>query len=88
MPDPSIAIVLHEALYITARLAAPPLLASLATGLIISVLQSVTQINEPSLIFLPKVVAVAGAVMMLGGYAVTLLTEFSHNIFSAMVHVG
>lgn len=66
MSDPSIAIVLHEALYITARLAAPPLLASLATGLIISVLQSITQINEPSLIFLPKVVAVAGAVMMLG----------------------
>ncbi|MBW4035801.1 MULTISPECIES: flagellar biosynthetic protein FliQ [Acidiphilium] len=88
MSDPSIAIVLHEALYITARLAAPPLLASLATGLIISVLQSITQINEPSLIFLPKVVAVAGAVMMLGGYSVTILTEFSHNIFSAMVHVG
>ncbi|MCW8305983.1 flagellar biosynthetic protein FliQ [Acidiphilium sp. PA] len=88
MPDPSIAIVLHEALYITARLAAPPLLASLATGLIISVLQSITQINEPSLIFLPKVVAVAGAVMMLGGYSVTILTEFSHNIFSAIVHVG
>ncbi len=88
MSDPSIAIVLHEALYITARLAAPPLLASLATGLVISVLQSITQINEPSLIFLPKVVAVAGAVMMLGGYSVTILTEFSHNIFSAMVHVG
>jgi flagellar biosynthetic protein FliQ len=88
MSDPSIAIVLHQALYITARLAAPPLLASLATGLIISVLQSITQINEPSLIFLPKVVAVAGAVMMLGGYSVTILTEFSHNIFSAMVHVG
>ncbi|MGC9269217.1 flagellar biosynthetic protein FliQ [Acidiphilium sp.] len=88
MADPSIAIVLHQALYITARLAAPPLLASLATGLVISILQAVTQINEPSLVFLPKVVAITGVLFMLGGYSVTLLTEFSRSIFSAMIHVG
>jgi len=88
MTDPSIAIVLHEALYVTARLAAPPLLASLATGLIISLVQAVTQINEPSLVFLPKVVAIVGVLVMMGGYSVTLLTAFSRTIFSAMIHVG
>ncbi|MDD2861036.1 MAG: flagellar biosynthetic protein FliQ [Acidiphilium sp.] len=88
MTDPSVALMLHEALYVTARLAAPPLLASLATGLVISIIQAVTQINEPSLVFLPKVVAIAGVLVMMGGYSVTLLTAFSRSIFSAMIHVG
>jgi flagellar biosynthetic protein FliQ len=88
MSDPSIGIILHQALYIAARLAAPPLLASLVTGLVISVLQSITQINEPSLVFLPKIVAIGGTIVMLGGYSVTILTEFSHNIFTAMIHTG
>ncbi len=88
MSDPAIGMILHQALYITARLAAPPLLASLATGLVISVLQSVTQINEPSLVFLPKIVAIGGTLLILGGYSVTILTEFSHNIFTAMIHAG
>lgn len=88
MTDPSVALMLHEALYVTARLAAPPLLASLATGLVISIIQAVTQINEPSLVFLPKVVAIAGVLVMMGGYSLTLLTAFSRSIFSAMIHVG
>lgn len=88
MTDPSIAIIMHQALYVTARLAAPPLLASLATGLVISLIQAVTQINEPSLIFLPKVAAVAGILIMTGGYSIALLTAFSRHVFSAIVHVG
>ncbi|MDD2877687.1 MAG: flagellar biosynthetic protein FliQ [Acidiphilium sp.] len=88
MTDPSIAIILHQALYIAARLAAPPLLASLVTGLGISILQAVTQINEPSLVFLPKVLAIVGVLLMMGGYSVTILGEFSRSIFSAMIHVG
>ena len=42
MTNPSIALMLHEALLLAARLAGPPLLASLATGLVISLLQAVT----------------------------------------------
>lgn len=88
MTDPSITIILHQAIYIAARLAAPPLLASLATGLVISILQAVTQINEPSLIFLPKVVAIGGTLVIMGGYSMTILAEFSRSVFSAMIHVG
>lgn len=88
MADPSIAIILHQALYITARLAFPPLLASLVTGFVISIVQAVTQINEPSLIFLPKVAAVGAVLLMTGGYSVAILTDFARSVFSAIVHVG
>lgn len=88
MSDPSVAIILHQALYITARLALPPLLASLVTGLVVSIVQAVTQINEPSLVFLPKVAAIAGVLIVTGGYSVAILTDFSHSVFSAIVHVG
>lgn len=86
--DPSVALMLHQALYVAARLAAPPLLASLATGLVVSVLQAVTQINEASLVFLPKVVAVAGTTIVMGGFMFGLLAQFSHHVFTAMIHVG
>lgn len=88
MNDPSVVLVLHQALDVAARLAAPPLLASLATGLIISLLQAVTQINEASLVFLPKVVAVVGTVAIMGSFMFEALMLFAHHIFAAMIHVG
>lgn len=73
---------------VAARLAAPPLLASLVTGLIISLLQAVTQINEPSLVFLPKIAVVVGSLVVMGGFMLGTLSQFAHQIFTAMVHVG
>lgn len=88
MIDPSVIATLHEAFVISARLAAPPLLASLATGLVISLLQAVTQINEASLVFLPKIAAVVGTLMLMGGFLLDTLSQFAHEIFTAMIHVG
>jgi len=86
--DPSIAIVLHEAFSVAVRLAAPPLLASLVTGLVISLLQAITQINEASLVFLPKIVAIIGTLVVMGGFMLGVLSQFAHQIFVAMIHVG
>lgn len=88
MIDPSVISTLHEAFVVSARLAAPPLLASLATGLVISLLQAVTQINEASLVFLPKIAAVVGTLMLMGGFLLDTLSQFAHQIFTAMIHVG
>lgn len=86
--DSSIIVPLHEAFVVAARLAAPPLLASLVVGLIISLLQAVTQINEPSLVFLPKIATVFGVLVFMGGAMLATLSQFAHQIFTAMVHVG
>lgn len=88
MIDPSVIASLHEALVVAARLAAPPLLASLVSGLVISILQAVTQINETSLVFLPKIAAVAGTLMVMGSFLLGTLSQFAHEIFTAMIHVG
>jgi flagellar biosynthetic protein FliQ len=58
-----------EALWLTLRVAGLPLLAMLAIGLVVSVLQAVTQVQEPTLAFLPKLVAMA-LVLLLSGPAI------------------
>ncbi len=83
-----IAQILYQAIMLAARLAAPPLLAALAVGVLISLIQAVTQINETSLSFLPKIAAVFAVMMITAGTAARLLIMFSHHIFAAMITVG
>lgn len=86
--DGTIAGVLREALWLAVELGAPPLLASLATGLVVSVLQTVTQINESSLVFLPKIAAVVAVFLATGGFMLTSLEDFTHLLFAAIMQVG
>ena len=58
-----------EALWLALRVAGLPLAAMLAVGLVVSVLQAVTQVQEPTLAFLPKLVAMA-LVLLLSGPAI------------------
>lgn len=58
-----------EALWLALRVAGLPLMAMLAVGLVVSVLQAVTQVQEPTLAFLPKLVAMA-LVLLLSGPAI------------------
>ncbi len=88
MDPPSIALVLHTAAMLAARLAGPPLLAALAAGLLISIFQAVTQINEATLVFLPKVAAMFAALMLLGGSMVAALDSFTHFIFNQIIRAG
>lgn len=83
-----IAQTLHQAIMLAVHLAAPPLLAALAVGVLVSLIQAVTQINETSLSFLPKIAAVLAALLITAGTAQRLLTVFSQHIFAAMITVG
>ncbi len=58
-----------EALWLAPRVAGLPLMAMLAVGLVVSVLQALTQVQEPTLAFLPKLVAMA-LVLLLSGPAI------------------
>ena len=58
MQDSDVGLLLREALLLCLELGGPPLTAALAVGLVVSLLQAVTQINEPTLAFVPKVVAI------------------------------
>lgn len=71
----------REALMITLLIAAPPLLAGLAVGLIISIFQAVTQIQEFTLTFIPKILAVFVATMIFLPWMLQIFLGYTTNLF-------
>ncbi len=74
----------RDAIFVCFMVAAPVLLISMVVGLIISVIQAVTQIQEPTLTFIPKIVASAIAILFFGPFMLALLTDFTSRVF---IHV-
>ena len=71
----------QDALRTTAMLSAPLLGAALVTGLIVSVLQAVTQINEATLTFIPKMVIIGVVILLAGPWMLDILTHFTVGLF-------
>lgn len=74
--------IAKQAIYLVLETAAPMLLASLVIGLIVSILQTVTSIQEQTLTFVPKLVAVFLIIMLFGGWILTSLKEYMVALFS------
>jgi len=66
----------------TLMLAAPLLIASLVVGLLISVFQAVTSINEATLAFAPKIIAVMVAIIIFFPWMMTYMSDFTREIYS------
>jgi flagellar biosynthetic protein FliQ len=75
-------------LYYILLLSLAPLLVSLIVGLIVSLFQALTQIQEQTLTFVPKVVAATLVIMLLFGTMVTTLVGFMKEIFDKILEVG
>lgn len=71
----------REALTVTLMIAGPMLLFGLIIGLIISVFQSVTQINEMTLTFVPKILGVALALLIFLPWMINMVTDFTRHMF-------
>lgn len=69
------------ALKTTALIAAPLLLGALITGLLVSVFQAVTQINEATLTFIPKMAVVAIIIILAGPWMLDIMSSFTMNLF-------
>ena len=74
--------VARDALYTIIMCAAPLLIISLVVGLIISIFQTVTSIQEQTLTFVPKIIAVFVGMMIFGSWILTNLTEFIDRLWS------
>ncbi|KQR44281.1 flagellar biosynthetic protein FliQ [Frigoribacterium sp. PvP120] len=70
-----------QALIITGKLAAPVLITSLVVGFAISLLQSITQIQEVTLSFVPKAVAVGVALIVCGHWMISEMVSFTTAVF-------
>jgi flagellar biosynthetic protein FliQ len=73
--------LLSETLLAAAKVSAPILLATLVVGVVISVLQVVTQIQEMTLTFIPKLIAVVAMFLMTGAWMMAVVVEFSKRLF-------
>ena len=56
----------------------------LVTGLVVSVFQAMTQIQEPTLAFIPKIAVVALAMMLFGPFMLSMLTDFMSRVFTSI----
>ena len=76
-----------ESMKIAIAVAAPLLLVALVTGLIISILQAATQINEMTLSFIPKIIAVFVAIIVAGPWMLNLLLDYMRNLFTNLPYI-
>ena len=88
MNETDVAALIHDVMIVTMKMSFPVLCVALIVGLVISFIQAVTQINEATLAFLPKVVAIGLALMVLGPFMAATLSGFSHRVFDKIVAVG
>lgn len=84
MTPESIVVIGQQALIVTAMLAAPMLLAALAAGLVIGMFQAATQINEMTLSFIPKLLVLAGALYLGGGWMLKVMVGYSTSLIKSI----
>lgn len=74
--------IAREAIYSIVILSAPLLIVSLVVGLIISIFQTVTSIQEQTLTFVPKILAVFLAMLLVGSWMMNTMIEFIQDLWS------
>ena len=75
-------------LWVAALAAAPVLLASLAVGLVVGIIQAATSVNEQTLTFVPKLMVIALVLVVLGGSMLGLIGDFMQDIFARIAGMG
>ena len=81
MNDAAVMDIAVQAMMITMKLAAPILIVSLGIGVAISLLQSVTQVQEFTLTFVPKLAGIALVIVVAGGWMLHELISFTEDLF-------
>ncbi len=82
-PEMVISLV-QQALEVTILLSSPLLLTALVTGLIVSVFQAATQINEMTLSFIPKLLAIFLTMVLAGPWMLSLIVDFTRRLITGL----
>lgn len=88
MTEQVIIDIFTQTLVLIIKVSAPMLLVSLVVGLIISILQTVTSIQEQTLTFVPKLLAIFLTLMLAGNWILTMLKEFIIELFQFQTYLG
>lgn len=84
MTPETVTTLAHEAMYVALVLAAPPLLVGLVVGLIVSLFQAATQINESTLSFIPKLMAIAVTLVLIGPWMLTTMLDYMRHMLTSI----
>jgi flagellar biosynthesis protein FliQ len=84
MTQSSTLTVLEQTLWTIAQLSAPILITALVIGLVISLIQAVTQINEQTLSYVPKIIGIALVLIIAGPWMLQTLLDFTAHLFSSL----
>ncbi len=84
MTPESVMTMGRQAIEVTLLIAAPMLLTALAIGLLVSIFQAATQINEQTLAFIPKLVGVFLAMIIAGPWMLQIILEYMHNMITGI----
>ncbi|NLY52260.1 MAG: flagellar biosynthesis protein FliQ [Firmicutes bacterium] len=84
MTELTIMKIAREALMTVLMVAGPVLILSLLVGLLVSIFQATTQIQEQTLTFVPKILAVLGATVLLGPWMLRIMIDFTNRLFTNM----
>ncbi len=84
MNSTAVIAMVREALELTMLVSAPLLLTALSVGLVVSVFQAATQINEQTLSFIPKLLGVFVAVVVAGPWILQLLVDYTQRLFASI----
>ena len=84
MTPETVVTIGRQALEMTLMLSAPLLLTALAVGLIVGIFQAATQINEMTLSFIPKLLAMAAVLALAGPWMIRQLVEYSRNLIESI----
>jgi flagellar biosynthetic protein FliQ len=77
--------IAHETIIVALKLGAPIMLLALAVGLVIAFLQALTQIQEMTLTFVPKVLVILVSLLALLPFMLTTLTSFTESLVSRII---
>jgi flagellar biosynthetic protein FliQ len=88
MTDQDVLSLVREGLWVTILAAGPLMAAALVVGLAVSLLQALTQVNEASLVFVPKVIAVAAVAAFAAPFIGGTVGAFAERLFDRIVAVG
>jgi flagellar biosynthetic protein FliQ len=84
MTPESVMTLGRQALELTLMVSAPPLLAALIIGLVVSIFQAATQINEMTLSFIPKLIGMFAVLIITGPWMVTMLVDYIQRLFGSI----
>jgi flagellar biosynthetic protein FliQ len=84
MSDTDVTQIAVQTMTLAAKVAAPILLTALLVGFLISLFQAATQIQEQTLSFVPKMIAVAIALLVTGNWVLAQLVDFTHQLFAEL----